>query len=423
MKVNSVIRSMEEYPGLDILYHHLPQKTLCSNSKAIEGEKRKYSAIYSRYIRINTDDCIHAIVFDLDYPGAAFAYEKHGLALFSFAVVNTVNAHCHGIYMIKPVYLKKMPTKLKWLMKRVPELLKDALSADRAITRHKQLVKNPFHKGWELAGSGKAYTLTDLLESIPCNLWRERKKRNSNKRAINKDSRNVMLFNLGRLYAYRIVKECATIDNLHTWILDYLHACNRNELLEHFTLALPQSEVRTITRSITRWVWARRDNFRKKGLKRGSMGFKRIKGLPYKEYIKEVKRRQSLSGIRTSRIRRTRTLHMLMGSYMRLLKRYGEATQTMLRDKTKLSLRTVKHYWKEMLEGAERSIYQGNIHRVNRGLYQEEAGRFLCMNQGCVLYCHSRSPPGMEVKVSCWNSSKGVEPWSMRRYASGARGK
>jgi hypothetical protein len=210
-----------------------------------------------------------------------------------------------------------------------------------------------------------------------------------------------MLFNLGRLYAYRIVKECATIDNLHTWILDYLHACNRNELLEHFSFSLPQSEIRTITRSITRWVWARRDNFRKKGLERGSMGFKRIKGLPYKEYIKEVKRRQSLSGIRTSRIRRTRTLHMLMGSYMRLLKRYGEATQKMLRDETKLSLRTVKHYWKEMLEGAERSIYQGNIHRVNRGLYHEEPGRFLCMNQGCVLYCHSRSPPGMEVKVSC----------------------
>lgn len=341
------------------LYENLPRRPYCGSGKRIECILPKEKAVEKRYIQINHPLLIRHIVFDLDYEGSAFSWDEQNLPPFTFTVVNRQNAHCHGIYEIDPVFMGSASEKTIRLLKHVIATYKELMNADRVITSQKLLVKNPFHPDWEVICNDRVYTLSELYEyisSIPTS------RRNTGEK-ISPDpfSRNVTLFNRGRLYAYRIVSECKTDNELYNKVESYLKSINEKDIRKHFKLPLPYNEIRSITRSITRWVWHRRNNLRRrstmgrKKCRAGTMGFEKIQGLPSTLHLAEVKRRQSLSGKRTSAMRRGKTLRLLTESYVNLLASYTRVTQTMVRDDTGYSLRTVKYYWHKIIEGAKRS--------------------------------------------------------------------
>lgn len=356
------IRDAQEYEGLNRLFSNLPKRPYCSNSKKISKILPKEKAINLRYIQINHPLLVKYIVFDLDYEGSAFACDNMDLPPFTFTVINKLNAHCHGIYEIDPVFLGTASKKTKKLLKRIIRSYKLILNADRVITKQKLLVKNPFHKDWELLCSGNIYTLSELAEYMrPIKTIKKVKKS-----PLDPASRNVTLFNYGRFYAYEIVSSCSNYHQLYRLINEYLLKLNAEEIPVHFRLPLPCREVNSITKSIARWVWDKKGDFMKnKNWNTGAMGFEKIKGLTMHRYKKEVRRRQSLSGKRTSAIRRERTFKKLLDAYERLST--NKVTQKKLSEHTGYSIRTVKYYWHRIIKGAKR-YYQGNS-RIEDSLY------------------------------------------------------
>lgn len=390
------IRDAEDLYGHTRLYKNLPERPYCSNGKRIRKTsiRPKEKAIKYRYIQINHPKFLRYIIFDLDYKGSAFAWDDKCLPPFSLTVINRQNAHCHGIYEIDPVFMKTASKKTLKLLKHVIAAYKELLNADKVITTQKQLVKNPFHRDWELISNGNKYTLRELAEYIKYDRTRNKKERVLNNH-INPSSRNVTLFDRGRFYAYGIVSKLNRFDELYNEVERYITDVNIHEIPEYFHSSLPTSEIRSITRSISKWVWKNRQNFMKKkpvksDCKTGVMGFEPIRGLSYKAYLREVKRRQSLAGKRTSAMRREKTLKLLIESYIKLNHK-GRVTQKMISKDTGYSIRTVKYYWQEIKKGAKRS-YQGNsrqgMHTVCHGM------DYRAVDIPCIINLNVTGPPG-----------------------------
>lgn len=397
MENRYIIREPDESYALERLYNNLPKRPYCSNSKRIRFILPKERAINYRYIQINHPLLVRYIVFDLDYQGSAFAWDEKGLPPFTYVVINRQNAHCHGIYEIDPVFMGTASEKTLKLLKKVTSAYRKLLEADKIITTQKQLIKNPFHKDWELICNGGIYTLSELAEYIKCN---KRKKKQEIFINIDPSGRNVTLFNKGRYYAYEIVSQCTGFEELYIKVKSYLKAVNTYEIPQHFQFSLPYSEIKTISKSISKWVWERRNYFRRKrraeeNYNIGVMGFEKIKNLPYKAYKKEVKRRQSLAGKRTSMMRRKSTLDILTKCYMHLLNKLRRVTQKIVSKVTGYSIRTVKYYWHYIVEGAKRSI-QGNSKQVAYG--STNGGTVINWNHSNLQYIGSPN------YVGAWNT-------------------
>lgn len=147
------------------------------------------------------------------------------------------------------------------------------------------------------------------------------------------------------------------MQDLFCKVLAYLQSLNYGQLLNHFSEPLPQSEIHSIARSVTKWVWEGRDRFmRRRTWSDGTMGFPPMRGLSKREYLLELKRRQRLSGFRTSRMRRERTYEVLLSTYSRILSTNERVTQRLVSEQSGNSLRTVKYYWPLIVQGANRSI-------------------------------------------------------------------
>ena len=117
------------------------------------------------------------------------------------------------------------------------------------------------------------------------------------------NSRNCWLFNRGRFWAYARIKNTTDPNIFYDEVLEYLLNLN---IRSYRDIALHESEVRDIARSISTWViktYDPRSRFRA-NIQRGSMGFDPIEGLSAKEFKFEVYRRRAASGRRTSRMRR-----------------------------------------------------------------------------------------------------------------------
>ena len=216
------------------LYNNLPRRPYWGNGKRIQGILPKDQAVKKEYIQINHPLLIRYIVFDLDYAGSAFSWDECDLPPFTFVVVNKYNAHCHGIYEIDPVFMGTASKKTLRLLKKICSRYKEILQADKVITSQKQLVKNPLHPHWEVICYGGVYTLSELYEYIP-HMPTSKRPRCEN---ISPDpsGRNVTLFNSGRFYAYNIVPECKTDNELYMKVESYLKRVN--EKIRHLSRKL-----------------------------------------------------------------------------------------------------------------------------------------------------------------------------------------
>ncbi len=358
-------RSTDDY--LSLFYDKLPQKAYCSKNKMIGYLLPKDRAILRPYIQVNHPLRVVFIVFDMDYEGSAFAWEEMDLPPFTYTVINHVNAHSHGMYMIEPLFVQHASKSQLRLLKAVISTYSNLLHADKVITSQRQLVKNPFCRDWGLIATGRTYTLTELMDSVPRSNRRKfnKKKAEAPGKIINPISRNVTLFNEGRFFAYEKVSGCKSSDELFERVLNHLIHLNETKIRDYFYIPLPYGEVRTITKSITRWVWKKRRAFTSKRWNTGAMGFERIKDLSFVDYVKVKRQRQSASGKRTSKIRRERTIMSLKDAYYRMLSGQSRVTQKMVAEETGLSIRTIKYYWKEIIEGAKRSNQDNSLSSIH----------------------------------------------------------
>jgi len=75
-----------------------------------------------------------------------------------------------------------------------------------------------------------------------------------------------------------------------------------------------------------------------------------------------TKQKKSIIGIVSGKLRRKQTITKLIESYKQLLTRYPKVTQKLLEQNSTYKLRTIKKYWKEILDGVlYNNIYITNI--------------------------------------------------------------
>jgi hypothetical protein len=314
---------------------------------------RDYALARFPYVQINSLDVINYIVFDLDYPGGEFIDMALGLPAYTFAMVNSQNGHAHVAYEIDSYPVRLASSKSKDLMKAVVTGYRRLLHADRVITTQHFLVKNPFSTNWVTYGSGAPTTLTEMAESMPViekprSLWSNQVL--TFEEALIPSSRNCTLFNYCRVPAYALVASSEDEENLYEKVVSMLEQANRMEIQKYFVSSLAASELICIARSITKWTWQRRNQFR--SLRRGAMRLPSLKGSyrPPKVWRKEVKARQALAGQYAAAKRREKSRDLIKSSIGKFRSEDRIPSLSEVQKDTGLSYRTIQRH-KDLFAG------------------------------------------------------------------------
>lgn len=210
-------------------------------------------AIQRRYIQHNQPALVCWMVFDIDRPAGALAWEDVGLPAPFWVATNPANGHAHICYGLSAPVCRSDAAKAAplRLTAAIEAALCDRLQADVGYAG--LVCKNPLHKHWRVQWfGGGPYELGYLAE------WCGDLKRYSDRRRRWADyglGRNVTLFHNLRQWAYAAVRDFWRPDGATAWQNAVLARCEA--LNGQFTNPLPEQELKAIAKSVARWVWQR----------------------------------------------------------------------------------------------------------------------------------------------------------------------
>lgn len=231
----------------DVFTNRIPYRPYCSNDLSTGLKVRSAKqALDCLHIQPNPPLQITWLVFDLDFEGAALAWEKRNVAPPSIIAINPENAHAHLFYgLITPVTVSDAG-------RHAPIRYAAALQAAYAAALQADLgyagliAKNPFHPGWRVIWVNHLYDLNELAE------WLTIPKRLPARDPIGL-GRNCLLFDEIRAWAYRWVREYKHNDATPgTWQSAVI---GQAEQMNKFKTPLAYTEVKAIGRSVARWTW------------------------------------------------------------------------------------------------------------------------------------------------------------------------
>lgn len=189
-------------------------------------------------------------MFDLDYAGAALAWEKSHLPPPTLTITNPGNGHAHLLYgLVTPVVMSDAArdAPIRYAAALQAALLAK-LCADPGYAG--LIAKNPFHEAWSAQWLQQLYTLGDLAEYV--HLPKGLPKR-SELAGVGL-GRNCTLFDELRAWAYQWVREYQSNDASPTqWQSAVLGQAER---LNVFDLPLAFNEVKAVAKSVARWTWS-----------------------------------------------------------------------------------------------------------------------------------------------------------------------
>lgn len=245
-------RKPSEFRGIKAeFYEAIPAKPYCTDSFEKNGVRYmdKAKAVQRKYIQLNHPARKAFLPFDLDRPDSITAAEDANVKPPNCNAVNPSNGHGLIVYKLKdPVHTNRV-ARMKPIHKlaMVERGLTRRLEADRGYRGN--IGKNMFHEDWRTVWfSTKSYTLDELMEDLS-----EEDMRPYDKIEMEHGvGRNVTLFDKGRKYAYRLRSKFGDHEfgKFHTVLaieLDYLN--------DQFPDPMSRSEVKTIIKSIAKWVW------------------------------------------------------------------------------------------------------------------------------------------------------------------------
>ena len=189
------------------------------------------------------------LVFDIDHPQAAVAWQDAGLPPPNWVAVNPSNGHAHMVYGLSIPVKTADPEHIKALryFAAVYDAMAVALKAD--LNYSGLLTKNPTHEKWRTEWVYNAlYELSELAEYV--DLTQAQKRAESDSRGF---GRNCTVFDKLRLWAYVAVRQYRASSIVAWREAVYAQAQSCNE----FESPLSVNEVRAIGKSVAKWVWAR----------------------------------------------------------------------------------------------------------------------------------------------------------------------
>jgi hypothetical protein len=190
--------------------------------------------------------------FDLDFPGAARRFEDIQVPVPTIITTNRANGHCHYLYrLVTPVaFHEKSRSEPQDYFEALQDEMTRLLKADFAFTH--TLTKNPLHNRWIVETFSAQYHLSDFTEyfDLP-----NKQKSNPLPDACVIQGRNDKLFHTLRYWAYRQVVNHASEESLFAALLHQAGIINAD-----FSSPLAFNEVRDTAKSMSKWVWKRRND-------------------------------------------------------------------------------------------------------------------------------------------------------------------
>ena len=217
----------------------------------------KVQALTKRFVEANPGKVIRTLTYDIDRPGAAHDWNLRDAPAPSITVENRENGHAHAIYLLSWPVLKvadgEPASRALRYMAAVQEGLRQRLEADPSYSG--LMVKNPRSDYW-----GVLTWWEDLydLDALAAKVERELEHLTDRRKRLPDIGlgRNHNLFNDVRRWAYRVVRlDWSGYDSFRYAVRD------RTVELNTFTPPLPDSEVRSIAKSVAGWTWERRESF------------------------------------------------------------------------------------------------------------------------------------------------------------------
>ncbi len=273
--------SPELSPVFERFYDALPDRPRATDYLEVGSLPcPKIVAVKRRYIQFNKKNYwVKFLTYDCDYEGAGFVWYEEDLPAPTFIIINKKNGHAHLTYELEiPIHLagKNPSTKAIYYLEVVRQAYTTAFQADTAYTG--LLSKNPFSNHWRVQVYDEVYDLDRLAEPLRSISWKELKEVSldeleatiknakielpSKRRGLGfreeyaEQGRNCFCFEHARFYAYDIVKICSTQNELEKKIRQHIDQLNAD-----FDERLPESEIRSTSRSIAKWVWDKRNYF------------------------------------------------------------------------------------------------------------------------------------------------------------------
>lgn len=234
--------------------HRLPNKPYCSDDKTARLIRSLRHARKLPYIQVNPPTLRFWMVFDVDRPGAALAWENANLPPPAWAAVDRQTTKGHLAYGLSaPVLTSEVARRdpLRFLC-AIESAYREQLQADRGFAG--LITKNPTHPLWRvLVGPQHLYELGELAD------WVDLPKHLPNKAPETVGlGRNCALFEMLRHWAYRHVRQFKGEPQgfVHWQQACYSEALNRNG---DFLTPLWETECWHIAKSVAKWTWHRFD--------------------------------------------------------------------------------------------------------------------------------------------------------------------
>jgi hypothetical protein len=229
----------------------LPDRPYCTNNlggklRILDRERASGYAI----IQHNSPLILKWMVFDIDSADAYYRANDRGCPPPTFIALNPANGHCHAAYFLeKPVtaFAASSRSAIQFY-DDVERGLTHKLGADCAYSGF--LSKNPLSSRWETDWQAvrpyRLDTLNDCLDSSD--------KRRALIREPSAIGRNYTTFDAIRVVAYKrclsFKKDGRTFDEFALMLRESAQAVNCT-----FSTRLSDTEIKSIVRSVAKWVW------------------------------------------------------------------------------------------------------------------------------------------------------------------------
>lgn len=233
----------------DLIVTRLPYSPYCTDNL----QKGLYiraadTAAKAKYLQLNPPMQQYWLLFDIDWAGASAKWEDANLAPPNWITVNPKNAHAHYGYLLDVPIITGPKGRIE------PIRYAAAVEAAYALKLHADpgysglIAKNPLHASWRTWYlHDHAYSLAELAEwaQLHANPTAELKA---------EGGRNVRLFDSLREWAYGMVlhykNNGVTSEMWKRAVAAQAAAMNRL-----FDNPLPESEVRALVKSVSKWTW------------------------------------------------------------------------------------------------------------------------------------------------------------------------
>lgn len=226
----------------------LPHRPYCSND-FVSGIRilPRDIALTRKYIQPQiTKKLVGWMIYDIDRPGAAHAWDDANLPPPTITVINPINRHAHLLYQLKapiPTTDKAKLHPIRYLT-AIEHAYKLRLGADFGYAG--LLTKNPLHKSWLVSANDVRYELSVLAEYVELKRIEPRESHGL--------GRNCTIFDEVRHLAYSEVHKHANVNSFHCEILSLCRHFN-----DGFPMPLGDRELAGIAKSISKWTWKHRN--------------------------------------------------------------------------------------------------------------------------------------------------------------------